>query len=95
MAKVKRSYLDRLSFWCPGCTMIHEVQPATAPFHDGGWTWNGSHGAPTLSPSILIEGNADRPTCYSNVIDGQIEFLAESTHELAGQTVELPEWTGS
>lgn len=31
--------------------------------------------------------------CHSFVTDGRIQFLTDSTHELAGQTVDLPEWT--
>lgn len=31
--------------------------------------------------------------CHSFVINGQIQFLTDSTHELAGQTVDLPEFT--
>lgn len=30
--------------------------------------------------------------CHSYVTDGQIEFLADSSHELAGKTVPLPDW---
>lgn len=30
--------------------------------------------------------------CHSFVTDGKIQFLSDSTHELAGQTVEIPEW---
>lgn len=29
--------------------------------------------------------------CHSFVVDGKIQFLSDCTHELAGQTVELPE----
>lgn len=29
--------------------------------------------------------------CHSFVRDGKIEFLSDSTHDLAGQTVDLPE----
>ena len=29
--------------------------------------------------------------CHSFVTDGKIQFLADSTHSLAGQTVELPD----
>lgn len=32
------------------------------------------------------------PLCHSFVTDGRIQFLTDSTHELAGQTVDLPEW---
>lgn len=30
--------------------------------------------------------------CHSFVIDGKIQFLGDSTHALAGQTVDLPDW---
>jgi len=30
--------------------------------------------------------------CHSFVRDGRIEYCGDSTHKLAGQTVELPEW---
>lgn len=30
--------------------------------------------------------------CHSFVTDGQIQFLGDCTHELAGQTVPLPPW---
>lgn len=30
--------------------------------------------------------------CHSFVTDGRIQFLSDSTHDLAGQTVDLPEW---
>lgn len=30
--------------------------------------------------------------CHSFVTDGKIQFLSDSTHELAGQTVEIPDW---
>lgn len=34
----------------------------------------------------------DDTVCHSFVTDGRIQFLGDCTHELAGQTVELPEW---
>ena len=30
--------------------------------------------------------------CHSFVRDGKIQFLADSSHALAGKTVDLPEW---
>jgi hypothetical protein len=30
--------------------------------------------------------------CHSFVVAGQIQFLADSTHHLAGQTVPIPPW---
>lgn len=54
---------------------------------DGEWTGNW----------VLDEnGNAKDMCCHSFVTDGRIRFLGDCTHELADQTVELPdieEWT--
>ena len=30
--------------------------------------------------------------CHTFVTDGRIQFLGDCTHELAGQTVPIPEW---
>jgi hypothetical protein len=30
--------------------------------------------------------------CHSFVTAGHIQFLSDCTHEMAGQTVEIPEW---
>lgn len=55
------------------------------------WSWNGDVDKPTIKPSILTRGgNEDHPiVCHSFVNDGKIQFLSDSTHELAGQTVDL------
>ena len=66
------------------------------------WTWNMSLTAPTLSPSILSrhdywrgEGVPPRRfICHSFMRDGQMEFLSDCTHTLAGQTVPLPDLPG-
>ena len=34
----------------------------------------------------------NKTCCHSFVTDGRIQFLSDSTHALAGQTVELPDW---
>lgn len=47
----------------------------------GGWSWNGD-------PPV-------EKRCHSWVTEGRIEFLADCTHSMAGQTVDLPaEWWG-
>lgn len=63
------------------------------------WTWNGSTEAPTLRPSILTRWQAGDGSgnpgpdivCHSWVTGGMVEFLSDSTHSLAGQTVVLAE----
>lgn len=54
------------------------------------WTWNGDIELPSLMPSIRTRGESDS-LCHSWVRDGTVQFLADSTHELAGQTVDLLE----
>ena len=55
------------------------------------WTWNGDLNKPTLKPSILSTTyNGDiKIRCHSFVTDGQVKFLTDSTHEFAGQTLDL------
>lgn len=74
-------------FDCPGCKLSHSFE---VPY----WSWNGSFDKPTFEPSLLVNGFDPATRCHSFVRDGQIEFLSDCHHELAGQTVELPpfEW---
>lgn len=55
------------------------------------WTWNGSVTAPTLRPSVLTRGGDidNEVVCHVWISDGQVQFLGDSTHELAGQTLPL------
>lgn len=59
------------------------------------WGFNGDLERPTLTPSVLSTfhvGPERTPfTCHSFVRDGQIQFLGDCTHALAGQTLDLPE----
>lgn len=77
-------------FWCPGCDAPHAVVVDGANV----WAWNRSEDAPTFEPSVLVTRPPTPDVCHSFVRDGQIQFLGDSTHALAGQTVPLPEWTG-
>lgn len=80
-----------VAFHCPGCNGGHAI-PVTGK---RAWKWNGSLESPTLTRSILINvGGAcpTQPICHSFVKLGMIQFLPDSTHQLAGQTVLLPDW---
>jgi hypothetical protein len=87
-------------FWCPGCQGIHPVNVGDRDRHDRRVTWgfNGNEARPTFTPSLLVHGDAasvpPRPRCHSFIRDGQIEFLSDSGHELAGKTVPIPSWRG-
>lgn len=89
-----------VSFWCPGCARAHSVCTTGG---NPAWCWDGDVDRPTLSPSVLVwsqlgadgtrlpEGQL-RTLCHSFVEAGQIRFLGDSAHALAGQTVPLPDW---
>ena len=79
---------DYHMFYCPGCKCHHAI--------NNSWQYNGNPDRPTISPSILCNGTV-KPfpgmiRCHSFVKDGMIQFLSDCTHDLAGQTVEIPEW---
>ncbi len=102
MAKLKHVKADDgahygYRFECPGCDEPHVIP--TKP-HDRGWDFSGDESRPTFSPSILVhphgilreDGSVGQSfQCHSFVRDGRIEFLSDSTHKLAGQTVDLPD----
>jgi hypothetical protein len=85
--------------WCPGCDHAKAIP---VPAEDGAlpptgahWSWDGNLEAPTFSPSILQHASGRMPLCHSFIRAGQWQFLGDSTHSLAGQTVPmvpLPDW---
>lgn len=87
-------------FFCPGCRAVHGIKVGAGS--GPRWGYNGNPVAPTFTPSVLVQtGRAVDPTfkpepgdppeiCHSFVADGRIQFLGDSTHSLAGQTVDLP-----
>jgi len=82
-----------LMFWCPGCDGAHMVRTGVGP--GPRWGYNGNPDKPTFTPSILVNPGGETPgvpLCHSFVVDGRIQFLSDSTHALAGQTVDLPDF---
>jgi hypothetical protein len=80
----------RVVFFCPGCETDHTIpvggdEPCK-------WSYNGNPEAPTFTPSILAHETAVTPRCHSYVTNGDIKFLGDCSHKLAGQTVPLPKW---
>lgn len=91
-----------MGFECPGCECAHSFRiEGPAPV----WTWNGDLDRPTFAPSLVVESGPTDPSawppdhvpastrCHSFVRDGQIQFLGDCTHALAGQTVPLGDVT--
>lgn len=90
---------NRLAYWCPGCDEAHALrvrsgQPITHP----SWSFDGDIDAPTFAPPVLItigpdiEDNIPQRICHSFVRAGRIQFLADCTHTLVGQTVDMVEF---
>jgi hypothetical protein len=103
-----RVWRNRVTVICPACCEVEKARGYTDPADggvagehevpfagDGAWSFNGDADRPTLTPSLLLtytHVGGEKFVCHSFVTDGRIQFLADSTHALAGQTVELPEW---
>lgn len=79
--------------WCPGCEALH-MPRFRCPDHGGGERplWDGDPASDpfTMSPSLLVHATPVSPRCHSYVRSGRWEFLPDSGHPLAGQTVPLP-----
>jgi hypothetical protein len=80
-------------FECPGCKIGHS--PITKSQSRPCWGFNGDVEKPTFTPSILVRwpdpDGGPETVCHSFVRDGNIEFLGDCTHSLAGKTVPLPQ----
>jgi len=92
MAKAAKTNVEgHIWIMCPGCKCYHVFDPR--------WLFNGDFERPTFTPSMLVNGTPDMQKyvnehnhrCHSFIRDGNIQFLSDCTHELAGKTVELPE----
>ena len=72
--------------WCPGCKGVHLIHTETDNHCNARWAFDGNVESPTFTPSINIVGH-----CHYFIRAGQIQFCADSSHELKGTTVELPD----
>lgn len=67
--------------WCPGCEDVHAM---------GDHSFDGDLERPTFAPSILVQyGQVAGVTkrCHSFLTGGVWQFLGDSTHALAGQSI--------
>jgi Family of unknown function (DUF6527) len=77
-------------FSCPGCGATHTYHTDRTQ-GEPCWDTNYSDSFPSFYPSMRV--CAQRGQCHFYVTDGRIAFEGDSTHALAGKTVELPEIT--
>ncbi len=45
---------ERLFLWCPACDDVHQIEVDKS--RPTSWEWDGNLDAPTISPSILVNG---------------------------------------
>ena len=98
MSKVRRHTFPwgevHLHFNCPGCNCEHTVriEPRDGEPRKTCWTYNDLDGAPTLSPSIMVDRDRPERRCHSFVENGKIKFCGDCHHDLKNQEVELPDY---
>ena len=96
------------AFDCPGCNMPHSFSTAPGRWTFNGNTEKPTFNPSLLvrgnvpitdeEHAIILAGGKIKPKpfiCHSFVRDGNIEFLNDCTHALAGQTVPLPNIEGA
>ena len=95
-SKVSKVYNSRndlvgYSFECLRCKCSHLYYVSHKGHQGATWKFNGDIEKPSFTPSLLV--NAARlphtPRCHLFVTDGFIRYLADCTHDLAGQTIEM------
>lgn len=79
------------AFYCPGCGKKHTVFTKDEGLKHPIWGFNGDMDKPTFTPSVCaISTSPDGEIrCHSFIRDGKIEYLQDSSHTLAGKTVEM------
>lgn len=96
------------AFWCPGCSEAHtiptkphergwdfdgnEERPSFSPSilcHPAGRLYADGRLAEDGTHAVYMT-----PRCHSFVKAGSFQYLTDSTHALAGKTVDIPEWRG-
>ncbi|MCE5230281.1 hypothetical protein LLG95_11890 [bacterium] len=83
---------------CPGCKTVHFIATDRPNNCGAQWQFNGDMEKPTFNPSLLVRipkstGEAGwAGVCHSFIREGNIQFLGDCTHELAGKTVPIPDW---
>lgn len=102
-----RKTTNGVSFRCPGCGDVHVVptggggwgwngslsSPSLSPSISVTSGHYASHWKPGDECWCGKNYHFECYRCHSVVTDGKIAFCADSTHALAGQTVDLPEIT--
>ena len=106
---IKSNGATCLNFYCPGCKRVHSVnfnpdhlwnfngdidKPTLSPSVLVSYRHPKGYSNDNPAP-VGFNGEYVTDICHSFVTDGRMQFLGDCTHDLAGQTVELPEFKWS
>lgn len=99
MAKLKQCYgngddtANVLEFYCQGCKAFHAVAVGENKVGLPVWEWNHDLDNPTLSSSVLVRSwnKGVEHKCHSFIKNGKIQYLTDSSHDLAGKTTDMIE----
>lgn len=93
MSVVQELSDGQMVLWCPGCDCFHGFYPKTKPGPGPRWDFDGDMDKPTINPSLLVTrqygDGREQTICHSFIRNGQWQYLNDSTHILAGQTVDV------
>lgn len=81
-----------LVFFCPACGCGHGIWTTKRNGNNAIWVVTGlDTNMPTVRPSLKIT-HANGTICHCVITAGEIEFCADSSHELRGKRVPLPDF---
>jgi len=105
---LRQSLDKRYQFLCEGCGGWHDIpiHGVTDPKHFNktkknpkpfAWHFSGTLDKPTIRPSLLTsyyddEKKKEVTCCHLFVTNGEIQFLGDCGHHLAGKTVPMQVW---
>lgn len=82
-SKLRNSAGGRLSYWCQGCDMLHQVSVGDGP--GPRWGWNGEVERPTFTPSVLVQWDQAEPPATTLEIRDKIlsgEIVQTRVHKV-------------
>ncbi|MCZ7909404.1 DUF6527 family protein [Agrobacterium leguminum] len=107
-SKLRSAQDGGILFWCPGCDGAHQVGVGEgagprweyngnpdAPTFTPSILVRGTRPLSDEEIETVMTGQSFSPVptvCHSFVTDGQIHFLNDCTHSLAGRTVDIPDF---
>lgn len=81
----------RFKFFCPACCSTHEFEIDNKNEH---LMWNRNLEKPYLNFPIKNRSNRGADLCHCSIINGELIYHSNSTHNFAGRTIILPDWIG-